>query len=289
VGGTASTYVYNGDGLRVSRTVGTATTSYTWDVASALPVIIQDSAGNSYVYGLDLISRIDSGGNQEYHLYDGLGSTAQLADGAGAVAGEYNYDVFGSVRSHAGSATEWSFTGEQNDPTGLEYLRARYYDPTLGRFLSQDPFTGFVISPQALNRYSYVANRPVHLVDPWGLCGVSSWGDFGDCFEDEADAAGDALDELGEGIGISGRVTAGIILLEVVHLPEEIAIGVMAVTGQYEGILPLVIVYERFVWPADVLAACLISGVGPCGDNNAEAAGAPRSSHASWNRGDWKE
>jgi RHS repeat-associated protein len=48
--------------------------------------------------------------------------------------------VFGSVRSHTGASSEWTFTGEQNDPTGLVYLRARYYEPALGRFLNRDPF-----------------------------------------------------------------------------------------------------------------------------------------------------
>ena len=63
----------------------------------------------------------------------GLGSTTQLADGAGTVSGDYAYEAFGSVRSHTGATTEWSFSGEQNDPTGLEYLRARYHEPALGR------------------------------------------------------------------------------------------------------------------------------------------------------------
>ena len=54
------------------------------------------------------------------------GSTTQLADGAGAVTGAYSYDVFGGVRSHTGASTQWSFTGEQNDANGLEYLRGRY-------------------------------------------------------------------------------------------------------------------------------------------------------------------
>ncbi len=56
----SATYTYNGDGLRVSRNIGGTSVSYTWDVAAALPVILQDSQSNTYVYGLDLISRTDS-------------------------------------------------------------------------------------------------------------------------------------------------------------------------------------------------------------------------------------
>ena len=168
-------------------------------------------------------------------------------------------------------STQWSFTGEQNDPNGMVYLRARYYDPAVGRFITQDPFAGFAGSPQSQNRYTYVANRPVHIVDPWGLCGLSSWGDFGDCFEDAADATQDAWTQIREGIGLSGRVGAGILVLEVVHLREEIAVGVLALTGQPEAIGPLLVSYEKIVWPADVLAVCLIAGIGPCGEESAHA------------------
>lgn len=162
IGGVASSYVYNGVGLRTSRTIGGTTTSYAWDLSSDLPQVLQDSSGNKYVYGLDLISQTDGSGNQAYFLNDGLGSTTGLSDGSGAVIGEYTYDVFGAVRTQTGSATEWSYTGEQNDPTGLEYLRARYYDASTGRFVSRDPLP-------LLQRYAYVGGNPANLMDPDGL------------------------------------------------------------------------------------------------------------------------
>ena len=98
-------------------------------------------------------------------LYDGLGSTSDLTDGSGNVTASYGYDVFGAIRSHTGATTEWSFTGEQNDPGGLEYLRARYYDSAIGRFLSKDPLPGG-------NPYAYVGNNPVNFTDPSGLCPI---------------------------------------------------------------------------------------------------------------------
>ncbi len=71
--------------------------------------------------------------------------------------------MFGAIRSQSGSSpNEFKFTGEQVDSTGLQYLRARYYDPAIGRFLSQDPVPGG-------NLYAYVGNNPVLLVDPYGL------------------------------------------------------------------------------------------------------------------------
>ncbi|MDO8616277.1 MAG: RHS repeat-associated core domain-containing protein [Dehalococcoidia bacterium] len=83
----------------------------------------------------------------------------------------YSYDVFGAVRSHGGSSTNyWQFAGEQTDsPSGLQYLRARYYDPATGRFMTRDPLPGSLLSTQTQNRYAYVENNPVNRVDPTGL------------------------------------------------------------------------------------------------------------------------
>jgi RHS repeat-associated protein len=156
-------YAYNGGALRVSRTVGANTVDYVWDVGSSIPVVLQDNEDNTYVYGLDLISRTDGGGDQEYYLTDGLGSTTGLTDDTGDLVDEYQYDVFGAVRDHSGtSPSEFTFTGEQNDPTGLEYLRARYYDPATGRFLGRDPVP-------YIQRYAYAGSNPVNLTDPTGL------------------------------------------------------------------------------------------------------------------------
>ncbi|MFN8526296.1 MAG: RHS repeat-associated core domain-containing protein [Chloroflexota bacterium] len=140
-----------------------------WDLGSGLPTIVQD--GNAtYVYGHGLISQTSSGGAQTYHLADGLGSTVALTDTNGNVTGSYQYDVFGAIKSATGTASsEFTYTGQQQDPaTNLVYLRARYYDPTLGRFLTKDPFHGFATRPQSQHRYAYVENSPANAVDPSG-------------------------------------------------------------------------------------------------------------------------
>jgi RHS repeat-associated protein len=96
-----------------------------------------------------------------------------LVDLSGAVLKQYNYDVFGAIRSGLGSqANAWTFTGEQTDATtGLEYLRARYYDSATGRFISKDP---------AGTGYRYGRSNPVSLADPsclYELCGEDeTWG-----------------------------------------------------------------------------------------------------------------
>lgn len=143
IGGVTSTYTYNGDGIRMSRTVSGKTTSYTWDLAAALPVVLQDGS-KTYVYGRGLISTTDGSGTQTYRLSDGLGSTANIIDSNGNVLTSYTYDVFGAVRSQtAASDNYWLFSGEQRDvDSGYDYLRARYYDRAIGRFLASDPLKG---------------------------------------------------------------------------------------------------------------------------------------------------
>jgi RHS repeat-associated protein len=82
--------------------------------------------------------------------------------------------VFGAVRGQTGDAdTDWRFTGELQDSTAGEapyYLRARYYDEGVGRFLTRDVLTGAARLPQSLNRYSYAINNPSLLIDPSGMC-----------------------------------------------------------------------------------------------------------------------
>jgi len=107
-------------------------------------------------------------GNVTYRLTDGLGSTVALCNGSGVVTDTWTYDVFGAVKTHTGTnGSEFTFTGEQNDPNGLEYLRARYYDSATGRFVSRDPLP-------YLNRYVYANNNPVNVIDPTGMGGVGA-------------------------------------------------------------------------------------------------------------------
>ncbi|HYM15230.1 MAG TPA: RHS repeat-associated core domain-containing protein [Dehalococcoidia bacterium] len=92
---------------------------------------------------------------------------SEVVGSAGAVTDRYTYDVFGAVRAQTGTtANDFRFTGQQQDynaQRGLYYLRARAYDPALGRFLQRDPLP-FV------QRYAYAGDNPANLVDPTGLC-----------------------------------------------------------------------------------------------------------------------
>jgi RHS repeat-associated protein len=92
-----------------------------------------------------------------------------VTSGAGSVTATADYDAFGQVRAATGAPAGFGFTGEQLDPeTGLEYLRARYYDPSAGRFASADTVQPNAPGTQGYNRYAYVANNPSTWTDPSG-------------------------------------------------------------------------------------------------------------------------
>jgi RHS repeat-associated protein len=173
-----TSFVYNGDGDRMSKTVNDVTTNYELDVNTDLPVVLTEQTGTTitrYLYGLDLYAhQYANQFDSAYYYYhtDGLGSTRYLTDAKGTVTNTYRYDAFGASKKSLETTRQTSnffFTGEQLDAsTGLYYLRARYYSPTLGRFIQKDPFPGLLTQTQTLNPYSYVVNNPVNLTDPSG-------------------------------------------------------------------------------------------------------------------------
>jgi RHS repeat-associated protein len=161
------TFTYNGDGARVARSVNGAATTTIQDVGLPLPYVLEEANGSGttrYVYGLDMLAHETPAGAPFHYHHDALGSTRHLSNQSGQAVAGYAYDAFGAVRWTRGSAgTDFTFAGEQADPaTGLYFLRARYYDPALGRFISGDPCPGDVAQPWTLNRYVYCANNPVN-------------------------------------------------------------------------------------------------------------------------------
>ena len=195
-------------------------TSYTWDAAASLPVIVQETTNESttsYVYGLDMLSATDNNDVTTYFLQDGLGSTTGLTDDDGSLTDTYAYDVFGAMKSQTGtSANAWRFTGELNDSSVARspyYLRARYYDPALGRFLSQDPWPSNPMNPQTLNRYLYALNDPARFTDPNGyLPGLPSPGDIkkkaGEIKDKAGEIGGEVVDTCSSVVGGAADWTA---------------------------------------------------------------------------------
>ncbi|MEJ5255826.1 MAG: RHS repeat-associated core domain-containing protein [Acidimicrobiales bacterium] len=166
------TYTYDPTGMRASkgRTGGNLTT-YSWDHASRLPMLLTETTGGAstyYLYGPGglPVSQISPDGSIWYYHHDQLGSTRALTDQAGNTIATYTYDPYGQLTVRTGTATTpLGYTGQYTDPeTGYQYLRNRYYDPTTGQFLTRDPITPLTRSP-----YAYVGGNPLNMTDPTGL------------------------------------------------------------------------------------------------------------------------
>jgi RHS repeat-associated protein len=171
-----SAFAYDGDGNRVSQSVGSGIYSYINDVATSLPVVLQESGPDgpiTYEYGLGLIEAFSPEFNFFYH-YDGLGSVIALTTAMGKPAAAYAYDPWGNalldIPDNVGTKNKFRFTGEALDPgTKLHFLRARYYDASHGRLITRDPLPGFSSFPQTANSYAYALNNPTRFGDPSGL------------------------------------------------------------------------------------------------------------------------
>ncbi|MEW4371843.1 RHS repeat-associated core domain-containing protein, partial [Paenibacillus kandeliae] len=126
-----------------------------------------------YVYGLGLIGREDADGQYLSYHSDLRGSTTILTNEASQVTDRYTYGLYGELTSHEGSTNQpFRYNGRdgvQTDPNGLYYMRARYYDPKLKRFLNRDVIQGTITDGQTFNRYAYVNGDPVSYIDPLGL------------------------------------------------------------------------------------------------------------------------
>jgi RHS repeat-associated protein len=98
-----------------------------------------------------------------------MGSVRQVANASGMVGDPCAFDPFGNpIGSSGNNPSHYGYAGEWTDGTGLQYLRARYYSPAQGRFITQDPFPGYLNQPSTLNPYTYVTNDPATLTDPSG-------------------------------------------------------------------------------------------------------------------------
>jgi len=166
--GSTASFLYDPFGRRVNKTVLGTSTSFLYDGVN----LVQEISGvtpiaNLLTGGLDEnFSRTDSSGTSSF-LRDALGSTLALTDSSGVSQTSYTYDPFGtSTVSGAGSTNSFAYAGREMDATGLYFNRARYYNPKIQRFVSEDPFG---LAGGDLSLYAYAGNGPVNSADPFGL------------------------------------------------------------------------------------------------------------------------
>ncbi len=182
--GVAATIVYDGDGNRAAKTVNGTTTKYLVDdlnptgYAQVVEELTNGVVTRTYTYGLQRINENQLlGGSQSsavwtasFYGYDGMGSVRMLTDTTGAVTDTYEFDGWGNVVASTGSTPNvYLYRGEQFDPDlQLYYLRARYFNPLTGRFLTRDPANGQMTDPKSLHKYLYAGGDPINMIDPTG-------------------------------------------------------------------------------------------------------------------------
>jgi RHS repeat-associated protein len=165
-GGVTASFQYDPFGRRTSKTIAGTTTGFLYDGFD----VTQESAAGSPTANLlnggtdEVFSRTTTSANS--FLSDRAGSSSVLTDALGDIATQYTYEPYGNTTaSGTASTNSFQYTGRENDGSGLYFYRARYYNPVIGRFISQDPLGSF----SGLSRYSYAGDDPIDYSDSSGL------------------------------------------------------------------------------------------------------------------------
>ncbi len=169
--GVSEAFTYDGTGLIASRTVGESTGHLTWDVSGGLPLLLSDGQAD-YIYGPNglPIEQIDTEEAPTYYHHDQLGSTRILTNATGEATAKFSDGAYGGLEASTGTqTTPLGYAGQYTlAQSGLQYLRARVYDPVTGQFLTRDPLLAFTQSP-----YGYASDNPLNVTDPTGQLSFS--------------------------------------------------------------------------------------------------------------------
>lgn len=177
-----TTYEYDAENNRISVTTGTKRTEYVVNSPPELSQVLQSKTienGNEatakityYYYGQGLLAQENSKGYLTYH-FNNVGSTMAVTDSNGTVKEDYNYSPYGElIEGEYNDNIQFLYNGQfgvTTDGNGLYYMRARYYNVDIKRFINQDVLTGTLERISSLNRYSYVEGNPISYLDPFGL------------------------------------------------------------------------------------------------------------------------
>lgn len=167
-------FAYDANGARIRRT-SDPVMNYLVDPenGTGFSQVVGEYTGNElqtrYVYGDRILSR-QEGADALYYHADANHNVRVLTGSSGTERDRYSYTAFGAtLAASSGSANVYGFASERTESlVGLSYLRARYYDPSTGRFLSRDPYAGELRDPVSLHRYLYAHANPVAFRDPSG-------------------------------------------------------------------------------------------------------------------------
>jgi RHS repeat-associated protein len=181
------TYSYDTNGIRILANNGTETTFtlggiYERTVDNTTQAVVSETY---YYSGPGGLAAMNVNGDLQYLFQDQLEGTAATWTPSTDTKNAQWYYPYGQIRNGGTLDTDIGYTGQRNDPTGLMYYNARYYDPYTGRFTQPDTIIPNPTNPQDLNRYSYVGNNPINYNDPTGheTCGTRDgryvcWDDY---------------------------------------------------------------------------------------------------------------
>jgi RHS repeat-associated protein len=194
-----SEFTYDGRGrrVRIVEKVSGSTTSDHWFLWCGNEMCEERDAAGSTVTKRFFGQGVQIGSTNYFYTMDHLGSIREMTDGSAAIQARYDYDPYGRQTKLSGSLdADFGFTGHyEHAPTGLALTKYRAYDPSLGRWLNEDPI-GLGGGP---NRYVYVSNNPTQNLDPYGLDAVKNPDgsySFNDFLADASNVSAGGLDAL---------------------------------------------------------------------------------------------
>ena len=167
-------YSYDAENNRIAVTKDGVTTKYVVDSNCEYSQVLTATTDDSvitYIYGDGLIGQEDEQDYVTYH-YNQVGSTTALTDEKGSIIETYEYSPYGDILDGDSSLTMFLYNGKYgvaSDDNGLYYMRARYYDISIKRFVNQDVVIGRLDATSSLNRYAYCEGNPVSYLDPFGF------------------------------------------------------------------------------------------------------------------------
>ena len=168
----ADMFAYDPLGRRIKKTILSTTTNFLYDGVNAVQESGTLPTANLLTGGIDERFQRTSSTETDDYLTDALGSTIELTGQTGASQVQYSYGPYGSQSASGATTTNsYAYTGREFDGLGIDYYRARYYNPTTGRFLSEDP----IGLRGGTNLYAYAGNNPISFRDSFGLKPHDPW------------------------------------------------------------------------------------------------------------------